>query len=147
MRRRKLREVAAQILYGLELRPELLPHYRSTLYLDRYFSLFFQKELLEESFLKELLEGIPKRYTDIGSIIEAQSEHWRLQRMPHMDRSILRVGVYELLYCEDIPASVTINEAVELAHRLGDKGSPSFINGILDKVSKSVVPELQRQIH
>lgn len=147
MRRRKTREVVVQILYGMELCPQLLSRYRSPSDLYGYFSQFYRKEMIEEDFLKELFAGVLREYKSIRSTIEVQSKHWRFRRMPYVDRSILRVGVYELLHLKDIPVSVAINEAVELGHRLGDKDSPAFINGILDKVSKKTNTKLEKTAH
>jgi N utilization substance protein B len=67
-------------------------------------------------------------------VIERYSSNWKVQRMACVDRNILRMAVYELLYCADIPAKVSINEAVDIAKKFGASESGSFINGILDSI-------------
>ena len=73
----------------------------------------------------------------IDALINGASENWRISRMATVDRNILRFSVYELVYLDDIPPSVTINEAVEIAKRYGSEDSPSFVNGILDKIART----------
>ena len=83
----------------------------------------------------ELVEGVFKNKDEIDALIDETSENWKIDRMAVVDRNILRFSVYELLYVDDIPPSVTMNEAIELAKRYGAEDSPSFINGILDKIA------------
>ena len=89
----------------------------------------------EIEFASRLTQGVEKRQDEIDALIEAASVNWRLVRMPVVDRNILRLAGYELLACHDIPPSVSINEAVELAKRYGDKDSRAFVNGILDRIA------------
>lgn len=72
----------------------------------------------------------------IDETITRSSENWRLDRMSRVDRNILRIGVHEICYCEEIPVRVAINEAVELAKRYGTAESAAFVNGILDRVAR-----------
>jgi N utilization substance protein B len=90
----------------------------------------------EESrgFAKELLDGILAHLDEIDSLISQFSEHWRLDRMSRVDRNILRLAIYELLRRPEIPAKVSINEAVELGKKFGTEDSGAFINGILDRI-------------
>ncbi len=74
-------------------------------------------------------------WDEINALIDAASDNWRIARMAAVDRNILRFSVYELVYLDDIPSRVTINEAVEIAKRYGSGESPSFVNGILDKIA------------
>jgi N utilization substance protein B len=85
-------------------------------------------------FAKELLDGIDAHLDEINSLIRQFSEHWRLDRMSRVDRNIIRLAIYELLRRPDIPAKVSINEAVELGKRFGTEDSSAFINGILDRI-------------
>jgi len=85
-------------------------------------------------FAKELLDGIDAHLDEINSLISEFSEHWRLDRMSTVDRNILRLAIYELLCRPDIPAKVSINEAVELGKKFGAEDSGAFINGILDRI-------------
>jgi N utilization substance protein B len=93
-------------------------------------------------FAHELLEGVEEHQTGIDETIERLSQHWTLSRMPLVDRNILRIAVFELLHEDSIPASVTINEAVEMAKIYGGEDSSKFVNGILGKLAEDVaVPE------
>ena len=90
----------------------------------------------EIEFATRLAEGVEAERDDLDRRIEAASTNWRIVRMAVVDRNLLRLGAYELLYCSDIPANVTINEAVELAKRFGAKDSKGFVNGILDRIAR-----------
>lgn len=86
------------------------------------------------SFAERLVLGVSTHRDEIDGRITSASEHWRLERMPIVDRNVLRIAVFEMIYCSDIPHKVSINEAIELAKMYGSGDSGSFINGILDKV-------------
>lgn len=90
----------------------------------------------EVAFAEKLIEGVSTRLEMVDRQIEQASVNWRLSRMPLVDRNILRIAAYELLMSKDVPASVSINEAVELAKTYGDKDSRAFVNGILDRVAQ-----------
>jgi N utilization substance protein B len=83
-----------------------------------------------------LVRGTRERLEEIDSLIRAQAENWRLERMPPVDRNILRLAVYELLYEPDVPQLVVVDEAVELAKRFGSEQSGRFVNGLLDGLIK-----------
>ena len=83
-------------------------------------------------------KGVEARGEQIDQLIEQASVNWRIPRMPTIDRNILRLASFELLACPDIPASVSINEAIELAKRFGDRESRAFVNGILDRIAAEV---------
>lgn len=89
----------------------------------------------EIEFASRIASGVDKKRDEIDELIDKASKNWRLIRMPVVDRNILRMATAELLFFEDVPASVTINEAVELAKRFGDKDSRAFVNGILDRIA------------
>jgi N utilization substance protein B len=82
-----------------------------------------------------LVIGCTEKREVIDEAIRAVSQNWRLERMAYVDRNIIRLAVYELLMLSDIPRNVTLNEAVELAKLFGDESSPSFINGVLDRIA------------
>ena len=86
------------------------------------------------NFATQLVKGVHDNLEEIDALIAKYSEHWKIDRMPAIDRNILRSAIYELLYRADIPPKVAINEAVELAHRFSTPDSGKFINGILDKL-------------
>ena len=85
-----------------------------------------------------IMDSPPAFLTVIDEMIRKVSEHWRLERMPRVDRNILRLLVAEMLYLPDVPARVSINEAVELAKRFGAAESPAFVNGLLDSAIKAL---------
>lgn len=126
------RERAVQALFSLELASsdEL------ELGLHRFWSsMEEQTGDAARSFAEELIRGVLANREAIDGAIRAESENWRLERMARVDRNVLRVGVYELLYTST-PARVIINEAVEVARTFGGEGSPAFVNGILDRVAR-----------
>ena len=86
----------------------------------------------------ELVRGVLDERARIDELLAAAAEHWRLDRLPHVDRNILRVATYELLRPGDVPASVVIDEAIEIAKRFGGRESPPFVNGVLDQVAAAV---------
>ncbi len=88
-----------------------------------------------EAFARELVVGVWARRADIDALIERHSHNWRLDRMSRIDRNVLRLGLYELAHCPDIPRKVTLNEAVELGKTFGSEESSSFINGLLDRAA------------
>ena len=92
-------------------------------------------EQSEREFADRLVRGAVARLPEVDQLIELASTNWRLSRMPLVDRNLLRLAAYELLACPDVPASVSINEAVELAKRFGEKDSRAFVNGILDRIA------------
>ncbi len=95
------------------------------------------------SFFLELVKGVTASRSDIDGIIERFSENWKLDRMTCVDRNIIRIAVYELLYCHDIPSKVAINEAIDIGKKYGTKDSGAFINGILDSIRKSIEKDKQ----
>lgn len=86
-------------------------------------------------FANQLVRAYADHEGEINEIIRASSHHWRIERMPIVDRNVLRVAIVELREMRDIPKRVTLNEAVELAKRFGSEGSGSFVNGVLDRVA------------
>jgi N utilization substance protein B len=87
----------------------------------------------------KLVEGIQERAADIDSLIVEYVDRWAIQRMPVIDRNLIRIGVFELLWEKDIPVAVVINEAVELAKSLSTDDSGRFINGVLGRVAREEV--------
>lgn len=86
-----------------------------------------------------LVDGIEEHLDVIDDKLEATSENWAVARMPIVDRSILRLATYEMLYVDDVPLSVSINEAVELAKDFGgEEDSPRFVNGVLGRIARQI---------
>ncbi|MBF0609022.1 MAG: transcription antitermination factor NusB [Candidatus Magnetobacterium sp. LHC-1] len=130
MTRRQARELVLQTLFQFDFtgkipgRSELEESIK-----DRVPS----KEII--AFIDDLVTGTVGHIEEIDEIIAVTSQHWQLQRLATVDRNILRAATYELLYRDDIPAAVTINEAVDIAKKFSTVDSYSFINGVLDKIS------------
>lgn len=89
------------------------------------------------TYAKTLVEGTLDHLTEIDSLIRKQAEHWRLERMPAVDRNILRLAVYEFLFEPDVPKLVILDEAIELAKSFGSEQSSRFVNGVLDGILKT----------
>lgn len=90
----------------------------------------------------KLVHGYEAHQIEINKHLEATSENWSVHRMPILDRSILRIAVFEMIYAEDVPISVTINEAVELAKAFGGEDeSPRFVNGVLGRIARVLTGE------
>ncbi|MBI5682859.1 MAG: transcription antitermination factor NusB [Deltaproteobacteria bacterium] len=128
--RRHARELALQVLYQLDVKGNC----------DTYDTLTLQvKPSYPETihdYIHKLVDGVRKYRDEIDVIIEAYSENWSLNRMAIIDRNILRLAIFEILYCRDIPYKVAIDEAVELGKKFGTEESSAFINGILDRIAK-----------
>ena len=90
------------------------------------------------SFCKNLLSGITGHLEEIDKVLKSYSEHYELHRISAVDRNILRVGIYEMLYCPDVPPVVSINEAIEIAKKYSTEESGRFVNGILDRLKSSL---------
>lgn len=97
-------------------------------------------------FATQLAEGTIANIHKIDSKLTCASEHWSLTRMGRVDRSILRVASYEIMFLEEIPVNVAINEAIEIAKRFGSEESPQFINGVLDRVASLERPKADRPV-
>lgn len=144
--RRQGRELALKIIYSF---PDQPPDIRSIL--ASFWSEFrFRDDILGEAveegeaeipdqsrlFAESLASGAFDKLADIDSKLAEYSQNWSLERMSRVDLSLLRMGTYELMYCSDVPTNVAINEAIEVGKRYGTKDTPSFINGILDRIAK-----------
>ncbi len=89
-------------------------------------------------FARALVRGVTSRRAEIDALIAGASEHWRLERMPVVDRNLLRLATHELIATPDVPLGVVLNEAIELARAFGTEASPAFVNGVLDRVAARV---------
>ena len=94
-----------------------------------------------KSFFLRLVEGVTEFQHEIDSLITSFSENWKINRMSRADRNIMRIAVYELLFCDDIPPKVSINEAIDIGKKYGTEESGAFINGILDSIRISLEKE------
>ena len=132
-KRRRSREFALQVLYQLEIAKQ------DALRTLAQFQENFSEGVERDDFVERLVLGVSEHRKEIDRLIERYSENWRLDRMNMIDRNILRMAAFELLYCEDIPPKVTLNEAIDLGKRYGTDESGSFINGILDRIQNEVI--------
>jgi transcription antitermination factor NusB len=122
------REIALEITYQLDLRGrEVMEE------LESYLSERTQKEDIK-NFSRELVLGVYQRQSELDKIIVKISRNWEMSRMAVIDRNILRIAVYELVFRTDIPPKSSINEAIDIAKKYGSKDSGSFVNGILNMV-------------
>lgn len=96
-------------------------------------------------FFLQLVEGVKEFQHEIDSLVERFSKNWKISRMSRSDRNIMRIAVYELLYCDDIPPKVSINEAIDIGKKFGTEDSGAFINGILDSIRMSL--EKENRLH
>ena len=131
MGRREQRESIFHLLFMTEFNPsEEIPEQKQ-MYLDNI------EELQEkdQSYIQNKFENIREKITEMDDILNQCSNGWKTSRMGKVDLSILRLAVYEILFDEEVPDKVAINEAVELAKKFGGDESPSFINGVLGKVA------------
>ena len=127
------REAALQILYGLDV---LAPGDVERAIVDYWRELPGDVEGRE--YADTLVRGVSGAKDAIDELIKGASRHWRIERMARVDRNILRIGVYELKDCGDVPRPVVIDEAVELAKRYGAEGSSVFVNGVLDRIAEDL---------
>lgn len=130
MSRRLAREVALRALFQVEVGRGNL---RDAL---RYNAEELGLEDSARAFALQLSEGALQHQADLDRLVEQYAVDWRVKRMPYVDRNILRIAAFELLYARDTPVSVAVNEAVELAKAYGDANSSRFINGILGNLAR-----------
>jgi len=128
-KRRQSRELAAQFLYQNDI---------SGGPLDEALTLFWQTQLdvsdATRKFAEELIRGCIEQGAPIDEKIKKYTEHWELSRIAAVDRNILRLAIYEMLFRDDIPPIVSINEAVDIAKKFSTRESGAFVNGILDRL-------------
>ena len=128
--RRKSRELALQALFQGELAEQ------NGLLDFEEFCVHFQVNKKAIPYAKKLLDGVLEKSDVLNQLISKYAENWRLERMSVIDRNILRLAVYEVHYQNDVPTTVAINEAVEIAKRYSTDDSGPFINGILDAMAR-----------
>jgi N utilization substance protein B len=135
--RHRSRKRALQVLFEWDMRGEsvdrAIAHFYETLYSEES-----EKAPPPDAFMEQLARGAAEHAAQIDRRIEAKSEHWRLPRMPVVDRNILRLAIYELDQ-QAVPAAVVIDEALELARQFSSDESPAFINGVLDAIRRQTL--------
>jgi N utilization substance protein B len=126
--RRLSREQALQALFYMDMQ-----HDPAEDPVSLFCNCFFQDKPVEP-FFHRLVSGVQENRRKIDTVIEQYSSNWKLSRMSCVDRNVLRIAVFELLFCADIPPKVSINEAIDVGKRFGTGESGAFINGILDSI-------------
>ena len=129
--RHAAREKAFQVIYQMDLNETSLDFALA--------SVLEEAELDEqaEDFCRALAQGALEKRADVDELLIKHTENWKLERMPSVDRNILRLAVYELMYCPEVPDKVAIDEAIELAKLYSDDKAPRFINSVLDKILRA----------
>ena len=130
--RTKARECALKILYAVDITKDGFVEGADIFWKS---NTGIKGEIRE--FSNFLIKGIAENKDFIDSIISKYAMNWQIQRMATIDRNILRLSTFELLFAAEIPPKVSINEAIELAKKYGDKDSGKFVNGVLDKINKA----------
>lgn len=129
--RRQARELALQILFQTEFAPQI--SYQALIDIFEH-----SVDADVTQYAQSLIAGVGSHRADIDAKIQSASAHWKVERMATIDRNILRIAVYELKFApEPIKENIAINEAVEIAKKYGTTDSASFVNGLLDQVSKA----------
>jgi N utilization substance protein B len=130
--RSKGRSFALQFLYQMDIRKE---DSEENLLVEFFENI--ESDADTEAFARKILEGVYKNKVKIDLVIADCLNNWDISRISIVDKNILRIATYELIYALDIPSKVAVNEAIELGKSYGSKESGSFINGVLDKILKT----------
>jgi N utilization substance protein B len=130
-KRSRAREVALQLLFQRDHNPSVEHPTRARFVHDRL------RDPSLEPFCLSLYEGVVTHLAAIDQKLSEAAENWRLPRMAAVDRNVLRLGAYELLFASATPPSVALDEAIELARRYGSADSPAFVNGVLDRLRQN----------
>ena len=126
--RRRARELAMQALFYMDANQNASPQM-----LERFCENFNPPQKARPFFMK-LVTGVLEAKPQIDTLIERFSKNWRVHRMSCVDRNVMRVAVFEMLSCPDIPPKVSINEAIDVGKKFGTEESGAFINGIIDRI-------------
>jgi len=128
--RHRGRERALQILYQVELTHKA-PELTTSLFAKNR-----RQTAVDNGFTDQLVKGVREHQGEIDQMIANHAHNWKLSRMAPIDVNVLRIGVFELLFSDEVPANVAIDEAVELGKRFGNERTSGFVNGILDAIHR-----------
>ncbi len=134
MNRKRSREIAMELLFGMTLSKNTLEETIETFVEDYEMKL----DTIDLDYIKEILVKVEENKVIIDNKIEESLNNWKLERISKVNLSILRLAIGEMLYIEDVPEKVAINEAIEMTKKYSDDKSVSFINGVLDKAFKNM---------
>jgi len=132
-KRRKARELAIQVLFHLDFNVDDP---------NKVFDLIcenFDSQRSTRPFSRQLVLGVCEKMKELDGLIRKASKNWKLERMPRLDKCILRLATFEILFIEDVPPKVSIDEAVEIGKKFGSSDSGSFINGVLDNIYNTLI--------
>jgi transcription antitermination protein NusB len=133
-RRSRAREVALQLLFMRDHNPHVERQALERFVNDRL------HDAAVRPFCLALYDGVVSHLAEIDQRLTEAAENWRLPRMATVDRNVLRLGAYEVLFTPDTPAAVALDEVIELARRYGSADSPAFVNGVLDRLRRTAAP-------
>ncbi|GAA0825564.1 transcription antitermination factor NusB [Clostridium tertium] len=134
MNRKRSREIAMELLFGMTLSKNTLEETIETFIEDYEMNL----KTIDLEYIKGILAKVEENINVIDQKIEEALTNWKIDRVSKVNISILRLAIAEMLYVEDVPEKVAINEAIELTKKYSDEKSVSFVNGVLDKAFKSL---------
>jgi N utilization substance protein B len=127
--RRQARELALQVLFQWDI------HGKAGFWLEDFWERHAAAPEVR-AFAERVVNGVVAERAELDTLLDAYAANWKVSRMPIVDRNILRAAVYELIWMPDVPAKVTVNEAIELAKRFADDETKRFVNGVLDQILK-----------
>ena len=130
--RREAREWAVQLLFQLDMNPCDVEKALTDFWSDK------ETDERSREFMENIVRGVLLNIDKIDAKLKECAEHWDLPRMVVVDRNVMRIAIYEMLFCEEVPQVVSINEAVDIAKYFGSSESGKFVNGILDRVRKGL---------
>jgi N utilization substance protein B len=153
--RRRARELALKVLYSLDVNPEVDAGAALTTYYDRFAREGGRDEdedadeqapgdqpaageALDRGYAEALVREVTRHRPELDDLLTQVSRNWRIERMARVERTILRIALYELKHRQDVPAPVAISEAIELAKRFGAADAPAFVNGLLDSALQTL---------
>ena len=132
--RRRSREIALQVLFQMEFNSHLNVEQALGLYLEN-----FEASPEIKEYAAQLVHGVNDKMPELDRVIQAHSQNWKVSRMAFVDKNILRVAVFEMKFLDaQVPQNVIIDEAIEIGKRFGSQDTSSFVNGVLDNISKSL---------
>jgi N utilization substance protein B len=143
--RRRSRVVALQILHQMDVSPELTADAALSLYFGQLATRGVEIAIDEDEpglsetgpidrpLVEQTIRGIFDRRAELDQMVAAASKNWRIERMAVVDRNVIRLALYEIKFCPDVPVAVAINEAIELCKQFGSAEASAFVNGLLDR--------------
>ena len=133
--RRQARELAMQALFYMDMQKDASEE------MVELFCDCFCPSKKSRPFFMRLVTGVLEKKGEIDVLVERFSQNWKISRMSCVDRNVMRIAIYEMLYCDDIPPKVSINEAVDVGKKFGTQESGAFINGIMDSIRGALEKE------